>query len=151
MTRCATISIVTPASCSSLEDARRRISRPAFGGAIDSCARYVKDRFGMDISDAPGHIAGGIRVNAANRRTVTVHPGTARFVGLHVDNWTRLPLNQRHTAPRRICINLGNEARYFLFVNLSYIAPTENIIHDGSSVGARGHDVSLSLREGPWE
>jgi hypothetical protein len=30
-------------------------------------------------------------VNAANLRTVTVHPQTGKFVDLHVDNWSLLP------------------------------------------------------------
>jgi hypothetical protein len=200
------------ATYSCLEDVRRRVSHPTFRRAISVCSSYVKDQFRLAISTDPDHITGGIRVNAGNLRTVTVHPGTERFVGMHVDNWSRLPLNQRHSAPQRICVNLGNHPRYFLFVNISirqllaaafrapaadvdahgcdtmirwsqlpshdrsgsgtavgrafmtsspgypvirlklkpgeaYIAPTENLIHDGSSLGSRGHDISLSLRE----
>jgi hypothetical protein len=201
------------ASYGRLDDVRRRVSRPAFCDAISACSRHARDCFGMNISVAPGCVAGGIRVNAANLPTVTIHPDSEQFVGMHVDNWTRLPLDQRHLAPQRICINLGSHPRYFLFVNISirqvltaaeqasaadldlpgcramirknqlsslnrsacgtlvgraflassprypvirlklnpgeaYIAPTENLIHDGSSLGALGHDISLSLREG---
>lgn len=194
-----------------LDEIRRQLSRPEFRDAIEMCKRYVSERFANGLFNNPGFISGGIRANATNLCTVTVHPQTGKYVGLHVDNWTRLPLNQRHLAPKRICINLGNDPRYFLFVNLSirrlldaalgtpveefkpsswgpaishdmlrvldrtaggtavarafmacsprypvirlkvypgeaYIAPTENIIHDGSSAGAKGMDVSLSLR-----
>jgi hypothetical protein len=194
-------------------EACRQVTRPVFCDAMRWCAAYARDRFGLHISNAPGSIAGGIRVNAANLRTVTVHPHSGKFVGLHVDNWSRLPLQQRRITPQRICINLGNDARYLLFLNLSiaqllaaalrtprrgnralrrgrkqtrqdelraldrtacgtvaarifmasspmypvirlkvypgeaYIAPTESIIHDGSSIGVRGLDLSLSLRE----
>jgi Tetrapyrrole (Corrin/Porphyrin) Methylases len=196
-----------------LDEVRRKVSRPAFCDAIRLCSEYVRDRFALGVLDEAGQIAGGIGVNAANLRTVTVDPHTRKFVGLHVDNWSRLPLNQRRLAPKRICINIGNGARYLLFVNLSirqlladalgaparqvhapyragteirqdvlqtldrtgagtalgrafmacspvypvlrlkiypgeaYIAPTENLIHDGSSSGTHGPDVYLSLRE----
>src|SRR5262249_7733921 len=40
-------------------------------------------------------------------------------IGLHVDSWFGLPLSHRRTAPNRLCVNLGNETRRFLFVNLS--------------------------------
>lgn len=109
------------------------------------------------------------------------------FVGLHTDNWDNLAWNKRNFARNRICINLGNEARYFLFINLTvatilaklksckfaierepsvnfltlfhsypvvkiklepgeyYIAPTDNIIHDGSTEGKQYHDLVLTL------
>jgi hypothetical protein len=201
----------------SLDEVRREVSRPVFAKAMRLCAESARDRFGVRVADELGQIAGGIRVNTGNLRTVTVHPQTGKFVGLHVDNWSLLPLSQRHLAPQRICINLGAEPRYLLFVNLpirdlvaaalrrpvgeipasrgagragtlrqgevraldraasgtslgrtfmacsprypvirvrvhsgeAYIAPTENLIHDGSSVEIVGQDVSLSLREGP--
>lgn len=112
--------------------------------------------------------------------------------GLHTDNWDRLPLNQKYQATNRICINLGLEDRYFLFINLpeimifnllgepenaltkpwtrqqtaefmkrypnypvvklriapgeAYIAPTENIIHDGSTAGKKHLDIKIMLR-----
>jgi len=194
-----------------LEEVRRQVSRPEFSAAMRSCAKYARDQFGLNIPEETGHIVGGIRVNARSLRTVTVHPETGKFVGMHIDNWSRLPVSQRHVAPKRICVNLGDDVRYLLFVNFpvrhlideilaalarhegrlggdaeqtgvrralhptsgvsalaraflethpmypvlrlkvypgeAYIAPTENMIHDGSSVGARGQDVALSLRE----
>jgi hypothetical protein len=196
-----------------LDEVRAQLSRPAFCEAVKACTEYVRRTFALGTSGHPESITGGIRVNRANLRTVAVSPQTEKFVGLHIDNWTRLPLTQRNLASRRICINLGNYPRYLLFINLSirhlldeamstpvekfrtpgwaaparqdelrafdqsaagtavaraflvcspkypvirlkvypgeaYIASTENIIHDGSSLGTNGHDVSVSLRAG---
>jgi hypothetical protein len=185
----------------------RQVARPALLNTIKSCTSHFRDRFGLRISEESVSTAGGVRVNAPNLRTVTVDSRTEKLIGLHVDNWSRMPLNQRRLTPQRICINLGNDVRYLLFLNISiqqlivdatwtsaaradagiqpellrslnrtasgtavarifmassprypvirlsvypseaYIAPTENIIHDGSSAVARGLDVSLSLRE----
>ncbi|MBL6751720.1 MAG: hypothetical protein ISP90_14430 [Nevskia sp.] len=39
-------------------------------------------------------------------------------VGLHADHWDGLPLRHRHRGRNRICLNLGRQARYVLFINL---------------------------------
>lgn len=41
-----------------------------------------------------------------------------KLAGLHVDSWDRLPLRHRNRSRNRICINLGREPRYSLFLNL---------------------------------
>ena len=114
-------------------------------------------------------------------------------VGLHLDSWQKAPLRRRHLSKNRICINIGRETRYFLFINLSvlkmaqllglstatdfaqyyrgieipdkfmnafpdypvirlalgpnmaYIAPTENMIHDATSLGKVELDFSLTF------
>lgn len=115
------------------------------------------------------------------------------YVGLHLDSWEKAPLKRRHLSSNRLCINVGRETRYFLFINLSllrmfemlglrdpqdipqyyrgiglpdlflhtypdypvlklalapneaYIAPTENIIHDASSIDKHKIDLSLTF------
>ena len=132
--------------------------------------------------------------NPANLKTVTFNHDTGRYNGLHVDNWDQLELSSRHLATNRICINIGQDDRYFLFLPLSlmdiasalseemgpdwevplrytllgrqfmerfpevpivrcrltpgeaYIAPTENLVHDGSSVGQSNTDEQFTLR-----
>jgi hypothetical protein len=121
---------------------------------------------------------------------VTVNASTGQFLGLHFDSWMRLPPDQRSDAPNRLCLNLGREARYLLFVNVqmagilrtlfagqppqnagatdlgrlflqrfsdfpvislridpgeAYIAPTENMIHDGCTANATTPDIALTL------
>jgi len=116
-----------------------------------------------------------------------------QYVGLHIDSWDKKPLRLRHQSRNRVCINMGREDRYFLFINLTqiqmlqmlslsdpeyiykdyrglyigqkfmqkfpeypvlklrvapgeaYIAPTDNIIHDATSVGKTYPDVALHI------
>lgn len=132
--------------------------------------------------------------NPANLKTVTVNHDIGRYNGLHVDNWDQLHLDSRHLATNRLCINIGQQDRYFLFLPLSlmdiaialseemgpqweapgrytligrqfmerfpdvpvvrcrlgpgeaYIAPTENLVHDGSSVGQGAMDEQFTIR-----
>jgi hypothetical protein len=132
--------------------------------------------------------------NPANLKTVTFNHDIRRYNGLHVDNWDQLCLDSRHLATNRICINIGQEDRYFLFLPLSlmdivtalseeigdqwkvpgrytligrqfmerfpdvpvvrcrlgpgeaYIAPTENLVHDGSSIGQSDMDEQFTIR-----
>jgi uncharacterized protein len=114
------------------------------------------------------------------------------YVGLHLDTWEKVPFRERDQAKNRICVNLGREDRYFLFMNLTlmkmyealkndgaanrddyygtdlghefmqafpgypvlrlklrpreaYIAPTDNLIHDASSVGKKYPDIALHI------
>jgi hypothetical protein len=192
-----------------VDEVRRLVGHPSFRRPMLSLAKFARNQFNLRIPVDSDQILGGIRVNMPNLRTVTVSPHSGKFVGLHVDNWSQLPLPQRHLGPARICVNLGGESRYFLFVNLpvvqilaaectapnranrttsaiahgarpifepglsctavgralmrasprypvirlridpgeAYIAPTENLIHDGSSVQTRTADLALSIRE----
>lgn len=116
----------------------------------------------------------------------TINKRDKRFIGLHVDSWTRLDVQDRADAQNRICINLGEEARIFLFLPLpigdiqsrmkhdqrrptsltrlflelnpavtviacvippgfAYIAPTESIAHDASTVNMTKEDVTATL------
>jgi hypothetical protein len=139
----------------------------------------------------------GINRSEIDKLTTTIDwlnylPSTP-FVGLHLDSWEKLPLRRRHFSKQRICINLGQETRYFLFVNRTllqlvtdlnlqdpdyfyqdyrgvrlaekfmkmrdrypivslaihpgeaYIAPTENIIHDATSMSKQLPDWSLTF------
>ena len=105
--------------------------------------------------------------------TLTIDPRSALLIGLHLDNWDRLPVGLRHTSRNRASLNVGPVPRALLFVDLdiatgyrpdvvpdtettrkrlieadpppavlrllvppgwAYIAPTENLVHDGSSL-----------------
>lgn len=61
----------------------------------------------------------GISCSLANMPTITFNNVTQKYTGLHLDNWDALPLEHRHLARNRICINIGTSTRYFLFINLS--------------------------------
>ncbi|WP_034267140.1 hypothetical protein [Actinospica robiniae] len=51
---------------------------------------------------------------AANQRTTTTDHRTRRRLGIHLDNFDRMPLDRRHQSRRRIGINLGPGPRYLL-------------------------------------
>ena len=130
----------------------------------------------------------------ANLKTVTINREIGRYIGLHVDNWDGANLDSRDLATNRICINMGEDDRHFLFLPFSlmeiarvismemgpdweapgrytvlgrqfmerfpnvpvircslapgeaYVAPTENLVHDGSTVGQRDKDESFTIR-----
>jgi hypothetical protein len=160
----------------------RRI-REFIGPLID----YVRDRF-VYKSEPFNH---GIHVHRPGRETVTLNTTTGKYLGLHLDSWEKYSVEARARSLNRICVNMGNEPRHFLFVNLplmniarllaecqenadrpsesvgpafmlrfpgypimkvrvgpgeAYIAPTDNVIHDASTVGSQTPSITLTLR-----
>lgn len=162
-----------------------------FDRATRSVIRYVNARFceGHDLKSADG-LAGGVYVRRPARSATTSDFRSGKYVGLHVDNWTSYPIEKRGAAPNRIAINLGDEDRFFLYLNIplttiyevirpiingvyhtsaigrvfmtlfptypvvririrpgeAYVAPTENIVHDSSTIGMTTSDIIFSLR-----
>jgi len=134
----------------------------------------------------------GIAEHPPGLTTVTIDHERQSYIGLHTDSWDRLPVEQLASARNRICINLGREDRYLLFLNLTvgdmlahlptasqaapitsasaigkafmrahpdypiakvrirpgeaYIAPTENIVHDASSLDNFEQSCHITLR-----
>lgn len=139
-----------------------------------------------------------VRVNRPGLHTVTRDPVEGTYIGMHVDNTYCHPLKDRSESPRRMCLNIGTEARYLLFVDLplqdmdsalreagipdprsdmwmerhvsspmglafmevfpeypvlrlrvepgeGYIATTENMLHDASTLGMRSWDLLASV------
>jgi len=126
---------------------------------------------------------GGIEAHLPCLQTVTADPKTDAFIGLHVDNFYDFSLSRRERSPNRVCVNLGSEDRFFVFLNIpigqlcklmknkmsgekdfmrsfpsypvvrvrirpgeGYVAPTENIVHDGSSIDMNAMDITFSVR-----
>ena len=135
----------------------------------------------------------GFDIGLANQETTTINRDVNKKTGMHIDIWDNYTLHEAREATNRICINLGQEDRYFLYVNMTlgeiyqhvshhpefnstiykqsklastffklypdypvirvrvspfeaYIAPTENIIHDGSTQGINSPDVTYTVR-----
>jgi len=184
--------------------AAERQSKEMLGRIIgnESCSRgtdrilaYLRQHFQQPRIDEEWTLAGGIGVRPPRLHTVTEQPGTDALIGLHLDSWywQDFALTCREDAPNRVCVNIGAEDRYFLFLNVpiaemyrlvkdklaipgpncppssvatcfmttspsypvvrvrirpgeAYIAPTENIAHDGSSIDMDALDVTLSIR-----
>lgn len=56
----------------------------------------------------------GCAASPGNWTTTTEDSTTGRRIGLHVDNFDRLPYARRHQGRRRLCLNLGPGPRYLL-------------------------------------
>jgi hypothetical protein len=70
------------------------------------------------ISDSLPVISGmGGRQSGLSTATIDNKRGCRN--GLHTDNWDTLPLAQKQDSTNRICVNLGVDSRYFLFINLT--------------------------------
>lgn len=186
--------------------------QPTYKQAIDILVKYLLS-FSLTSQDFNIH---HLTINSVGLRTVTYDRQKKNYIGLHLDSWDKLSLEKRHLSTNRICINLGLEDRYFLFINLTlmdmfnlvkvgysrntlscqqnnshsnfinnnlsnslllnqippnairqmflerypnypvvkvrvspgeaYIAPTENMIHDASTLDKRFFDVILTIR-----
>ncbi|MCB5911979.1 hypothetical protein [Streptomyces pinistramenti] len=46
--------------------------------------------------------------------TTTGNPANGQLLGLHLDNWDRLPYDAKDTGRRRLCLNLGPGTRYLI-------------------------------------
>ncbi|MEM9546945.1 MAG: hypothetical protein AAGA77_13275 [Bacteroidota bacterium] len=71
-----------------------------------------------------------VGANLPNMETIGFNPKNYKggyedqhkhFMGLHIDRSKVAEIDQVHTLGNRICLNLGSESRYLLFVNLSII------------------------------
>lgn len=61
----------------------------------------------------------GAHANKVGLTTTTWNRETSKYIGLHLDSFYGLPLEQRHLAPNRLCLNIGGEKRFFVFINLT--------------------------------
>ena len=62
-----------------------------------------------------------VRFQRARACSTTFDPEFGTFVGLHVDNFERRPIDLRHRSFPRLVVNLGLQPRSFVFVNLPLI------------------------------
>ncbi|BDH15360.1 hypothetical protein HOK021_65390 [Streptomyces hygroscopicus] len=56
----------------------------------------------------------GCTASTGGTATTTQDSTNGLRIGLHVDNFDRLPYNRRHESRRRLCLNLGPGSRYLL-------------------------------------
>lgn len=71
------------------------------------------------ITDNDFEIKGLRCCNILGLKGATYDHVDGKLPGLHIDSWDTRPWSTRKEARNRICINLGKESRYFLFVNLN--------------------------------
>lgn len=98
--------------------------------ALDKLIEYFKP---FCLSDSPPVISGmGGRQPGLSTATIDKKRGCRN--GLHTDSWDKLPLAQKPESTNRICVNLGLDSRYFLFVNLTEMDIFEMLGCDESDV-----------------
>lgn len=109
-----------------LADERRKAGGPVSSSAMvrqllpEELRRLVDDLSadaGLSMADVSQL---GIFINPPGLRTATVDSDKQAKIGLHVDNFSGAPPYARNQVSSRLCINLGQEPRRFLFVNLTY-------------------------------
>ena len=90
-----------------------------FAGALDH-ADYSHllseiDQFAAGCGSVQGSPL--VRISRPDSRVLTQRRD-GRRIGLHVDDWFARDGNDRASLPGRLCINLGEEVRYLLMLNL---------------------------------
>lgn len=81
----------------------------------------VRDRILGYCQGSPKTEMLGINISNPNMTTTTIYERVDGkiYAGMHLDSWDKLPLKHRHKSRNRLCINLGREDRFFLFINLT--------------------------------
>ncbi len=95
-----------------------------FRNAIPNIVEYLESINTKNKCHANGV---GIRANPPGCLTVTQGKDRSCYIGLHLDSWYRYPLNDRHLSPNRVCVNLGFQDRYLIFINLTLTQISEMI------------------------
>lgn len=168
-------------------------THPAYSDARAKIQEYILRTYAIDDDfDCLGLIKGDLDLPTTTINGIEFLPNKL-FAGLHLDSWDYRPFRLRHLSRNRVCINLGREVRYFLFINRTlqqvfndlnlidpediyrdyrgvrlsvkflrtlshypvirlgiypgeaYIAPTENFIHDATSIGKTQADWNITF------
>jgi len=177
-------------SVTSWADIQERRRTDEYSIAVEAITSYLRTY----ATDSSGIVVSGLVINQIGLPSVTFDQQNNCFIGMHLDSWDALPLDQRHRSSNRFVLNLGSEPRSLVFINQdletiyallryrergvlasevdyngmvrefmstfprypvvrvlvapgeAYIAPTENIIHDGYTVGRSSLDIHLTVR-----
>jgi hypothetical protein len=175
-------------SCLNISDICKVENSEDFKATLEKTHSYLS-KFNRNIDSKYTH---NIFFGKPNLKHTTFDREKRQFIGLHLDNWEKDPINLKHRSKNRICINLGLEPRYLMFYNIgidkmaeligcqnleeishdvnyifqnfvhkyqnypvfriqinpyeAYIAPTEYLIHDGSTLNTKYPDINLVIR-----
>jgi len=177
------------------EALRRRFERAVQandGTLLEQCRRSVLTSVATSVRYSGELTSHGFTVDPPGLPAVSYDVARSEYVGLHIDTWARVALKDRQRSPIRLCLNLGPESRFFLFLNLSaneltdavdpesrkmakdnanlllrsffqefpdypvgkllvkpgeaYMAPTENVAHDGYSLNQNIGAMHIAFR-----
>ncbi|MES4901445.1 MULTISPECIES: hypothetical protein [unclassified Streptomyces] len=82
------------------------------------------------LGDSDAVYLGQASAPADTFTTTGNHENEGRRIGLHVDNWDKLPYATKHTARRRLCLNLGPGIRYLFLGDLDIRAVCRTVHED---------------------
>lgn len=80
--------------------------------------------------------------------TVTVNPANRKRLGIHLDNWDRLPYAQRRSSRRRLCFNAGPGPRYLLLGDTDVSAICRRLGRDDPAHHPHTDDIRAYVRAG---
>lgn len=59
----------------------------------------------------------GVKIDLPGQDLLTENPASGDLVGIHLDNWHRLPARSRYLSPQRLTLNLGPGVRWLLLID----------------------------------
>ena len=93
----------------------------------------------------------GVAVREPGLWTVTVNQQKTSRLGMHLDSWDGLPFSERAQARNRLCINLAQQPRFFLFAKWTIVDIAERLGLPGSSRYDASDAVRVWFRACPTE
>ncbi len=97
------------------QDSKSLAEHPTYKTATEKFIDYLSRTY----LTTPEFAVNGISIQPPGLKTVTYNSSTKCYIGLHLDSWDHMPLEKRHLSTNRICVNLGSEDRFLLFINLT--------------------------------
>lgn len=95
----------------------------------------------------------GLKVDSIRSADVQITPSGAestafdhennRYIGLHIDNHDKLPIEKRQDAFHLLAINFGNSERHFQFINLGVLGML-SFLSERINVESRNYQVNTS-------
>jgi hypothetical protein len=67
------------------------------------------------------HKGRGLAKGSGLSLSTTIDRTDGNRIGLHIDQWERRPLGSVQSARNRLCLNLGPQARYFVFLAIDVL------------------------------
>ncbi len=104
--------------------------------------KYFKQYTNTDFTQHDIYVGG----KSQHTSTIDFDLEVPKKVGLHVDNWDRLPVSELDQAKNRICINLGRAHRYFLFINEEVMTMRSKLAGINSDLGRVENSNEIARR-----
>ncbi|WP_316520659.1 hypothetical protein [Kitasatospora brasiliensis] len=100
------------------------------------------------FTPAPGTQYANHATSPAGDLTVTVNPASGRRLGIHLDNWDRLPYAHRRLSRRRLCFNAGPGSRYLLVGDTDAPTICQRLSRDGPAHYPHTDDIRAYVHAG---